>query len=144
MKKSKVSSWAGMTAAIIIAGIFIIGNIQNSIRKPDKNTLIFEGDNQAEAWIDIVIQGEDGIMYLGNMLLKDSAPTMLDVVKTINDCDKGVLIDVDNNGIIIAVNEYGNGKTHHWNIYINNNKTPQNDVNTIKVNDYNGITLRFE
>ena len=144
MKKPKVSSWAGITAAIIIAGIFIIGNIQNSIRKPDKSTLIFEGDNQAEAWIDIVIQGEDGIMYLGNMLLKDSTPTMLDVVKTINDCDKGVLIDVDNNGIIIAVNEYRNGKTHHFNIYINNRKMPQSDVNTIKVNYYDGITLRFE
>lgn len=144
MKKLKVSTWAGITAVLIVAGVFIIGNIQNSIRKPDKNTLIFEGDNTAEAWIDIVIQGEDGIMYFGNMLLKDSAPTMSDVVKTINDCDKGVSIDVDHNGIIIAVNEYRNGKKHHWSIYINNSEIPTNDVNAIRVNDYDGITLIFK
>ena len=38
-------------------------------------------------------------MYLGNMLLKDSAPTIRDVVETINDKNEGILIGMDDNGI---------------------------------------------
>ena len=72
-------------AAVAVIAIFLIaGAIQNSDRKPDEYTLIFEGDNKAEVWADIAIQGENGVMYLGSMLLKDSAPTMRDVVETIN------------------------------------------------------------
>lgn len=69
-------------AVAVIAIFFIAGAIQNSDRKPDEYTLIFEGDNKAEVWVDIAIQGEDGVMYLASMLLKDSAPMMRDVVET--------------------------------------------------------------
>lgn len=144
MKKIKVSVLAGiiLSAAIII--IYIIGVIQNSIRKPDEDTLIFEGDNQSEVWGDIVIQGKEGIIYLGNMLLKDSQPTMLNVVDTINNSDEGILIDIDNGGMVLSVNGCQNEKTRHWNIYINNKGIPPNNINDIRVNDYDGITLRFE
>ncbi len=101
-----------LAAVAVIAIFFIAGAIQNSDRKPDEYTLIFEGDNKAEVWVDIAIQGEDGVMYLASMLLKDSAPTMRDVVETINDRNEGILIGINDNGIIMSVNECQNEKKH--------------------------------
>ncbi|MDE5590511.1 MAG: hypothetical protein K2J60_15450 [Acetatifactor sp.] len=132
-----------LATVAVIAIFFIAGAVQNSDRKPDEYTLIFEGDNKAEAWVDIAIQGENGVMYLGSMLLKDSAPTMRDVVETINNKNEGILIGMDNNGIIISVNEYQN-ETKHWNVYINNKKTSEQNIDAIQVSDYDGITLLYE
>lgn len=132
-------------AAMAVIAIFLIaGAVQNSDRKPDEYTLIFEGDNKAEAWVDIAIQGEKGVMYLGSMLLKDSAPTMRDVVETINDRNEGILIGMDDNGVIISVNEYQNEETQHWHVYINNKRTLKDNTDDIQVSDYDGITLLYE
>ena len=133
-----------LAAVAVIAIFFIAGAIQNSDRKPDECTLIFEGDNKAEVWADIAIQGEEGIMYMGSMLLKDSAPTMRDVVETINDGNEGILIGMDNNGIIISVNEYINKETQHWHVYINNKRTSEENTDDIQVSGYDGITLLYE
>lgn len=131
-------------AAVAVIAIFLIaGAIQNSDRKPDEYTLIFEGDNKAEVWADIAIQGENGVMYLGSMLLKDSAPTMRDVVETINHKNEGILIGMDDNGIITSVNECQN-ETKHWNVYINNKRTSEQKIDAIQVSDYDGITLLYE
>ena len=131
-------------AAVAGNAIFLIaGAIQNSDRKPDEYTLIFEGDNKAEVWADIAIQGENGVMYLGSMLLKDSAPTMRDVVETINHKNEGILIGMDDNGIITSVNECQN-ETKHWNVYINNKRTSEQNIDAIQVSDYDGITLLYE
>ena len=131
-------------AAVAVIAIFLIaGAIQNSDRKPDEYTLIFEGDNMAEVWADIAIQGENGVMYLGSMLLKDSAPTMRDVVETINHKNEGILIGMDDNGIITSVNECQN-ETKHWNVYINNKRTSEQNIDAIQVSDYDGITLLYE
>ena len=125
-------------AAVAVIAIFLIaGAIQNSDRKPDEYTLIFEGDNKAEVWADIAIQGENGVMYLGSMLLKDSAPTMRDVVETINHKNEGILIGMDDNGIITSVNECQNEKKH-WNVYINNKRTSEQNIDAIQSGD---ITL---
>ncbi len=131
-------------AAVAVIAIFLIaGAIQNSDRKPDEYTLIFEGDNKAEVWADIAIQGENGVMYLGSMLLKDSAPTMRDVVETISHKNEGILIGMDDNGIITSVNECQN-ETKHWNVYINNKRTSEQNIDAIQVSDYDGITLLYE
>ena len=132
-----------LAAVAVIAIFFIAGAIQNSDRKPDEYTLIFEGDNKAEVWVDIAIQGEDGVMYLASMLLKDSAPTMRDVVETINDRNEGILICINDNGIIMSVNECQNEKKY-WNVYINNKRTPVQNIDAIQVSDYDGITLLYE
>lgn len=140
MGKIKVFILAG---AAVIAIFFIAGAIQNSDRKPDEYTLIFEGDNKAEVWIDIAIQRENGVMYLGSMLLRDSAPTMRNVVETINNKNEGILIGMDDNGIITSVNECQN-ETKHWNVYINNKRTLEQNIDAIQVSDYDGITLLYE
>ena len=132
-----------LVAVAVIAIFFIAGAIQNSDRKPDEYTLIFEGDNKAEVWVDIAIQGEEGVMYLASMLLKDSAPTMRDVVETINNKNEGILIGMNDNGIITSVNECQNEKKH-WNVYINNKRTPVQNIDAIQVSDYDGITLLYE
>lgn len=132
-----------LAAVAVIAIFFIAGAIQNSDRKPDEYTLIFEGDNKAEVWVDIAIQGEEGVMYLASMLLKDSAPTMRDVVETINNKNEGILIGMNDNGIITSVNECQNEKKH-WNVYINNKKTSVQNIDAIQVSDYDGITLLYE
>ncbi len=140
----------GKIKAFILAGVavivifFIAGAVQNSDRKPDEYTLIFEGDHKGEVWIDIAIQGEKGIMYLGSMLLKDSAPTMHDVVETINNKNEGILIGMDDHGIITSVNEYQNNETQHWHVYINNKRTSEENTDAIYVSDYDGITLLYE
>ena len=141
MGKIKVFILAAMAAITIF---FIAGAIQNSDRKPDEYTLIFEGDNNAEIWVDIAIQGEDGMMYLGSMLLKGSAPTMHDVVETINDRNEGILIGMDDKGSIISVNEYKNKEAQHWHIYINNKRILEKNTDAIRVSDYDGITLLYE
>ena len=132
-----------LAAVAVIAIFFIAGAIQNSDRKPDKYTLIFEGDNKAEVWVDIAIQGEDGVMYLASMLLKDSAPTMRDVVETINDRNEGILICINDNGIIMSVNECQNEKKY-WNVCINNKRALEQNIDAIQVSDYDGITLLYE
>lgn len=132
-----------LAAVAVIAIFFIAGAIQNSDRKPDEYTLIFEGDNKAEVWADIAIQGENGVMYLGSMLLKDSAPTMRDVVETINGRNEGVMIGIDENGAIISVNECQN-EAKHWHVYINNKRTLQDNIDAIQVSDNDGITLLYE
>ncbi len=83
-------------------------------------------------------------MYLGSMLLKDSAPTMHDVVETINGKNEGILIGMDDNGIITSVNEYKNKETQHWHVYINNKRTLEENTDAIQVSDYDGITLMYE
>ena len=130
-------------AVAVIAIFFIAGAIQNSDRKPDEYTLIFEGDNKAEVWVDIAIQGEDGVMYLASMLLKDSAPMMRDVVETINDRNEGILICINDNGIIMSVNECQNEKKY-WNVCINNKRALEQNIDAIQVSDYDGITLLYE
>ena len=132
-----------LVAVAVIAIFFIAGAIQNSDRKPDEYTLIFEGDNKAEVWVDIAIQGEDGVMYLASMLLKDSAPTMRDVVETINDRNEGILICINDNGIIMSVNECQNEKKY-WNVCINNKRALEQNIDAIQVSDYDGITLLYE
>ncbi len=132
-----------LAAVAVIAIFFIAGAIQNSDRKPDEYTLIFEGDNKAEVWVDIAIQGEDGVMYLASMLLKDSAPTMRDVVETINDRNEGILICINDNGIIMSVNECQNEKKY-WNVCINNKRALEQNIDAIQVSDYDGITLLYE
>ncbi len=141
MKKIKILILAGI---VLVVMFFVFGRIQNSYRVPDENTLIYEGDNEKDIWIDIAIQHKNGLMYLGSMLLRDSEPTMQDVVETLNNSDVGILIVVDNNGIIASVNQYPNSEMYNWNVYINNKRTEQNDINEIKVKDYDGITLMFE
>ena len=132
-----------LVAVAVIAIFFIAGAIQNSDRKPDEYTLIFEGDNKAEVWVDIAIQGEDGVMYLASMLLKDSAPTMRDVVETINNKNEGILIGMNDNGIITSVNECQNEKKY-WNVCINNKRALEQNIDAIQVSDYDGITLLYE
>ena len=132
-----------LSAVAVIAIFFIAGAIQNSDRKPDEYTLVFEGDNKAEVWVDIAIQGEDGVMYLASMLLKDSAPTMRDVVETINDRNEGILICINDNGIIMSVNECQNEKKY-WNVCINNKRALEQNIDAIQVSDYDGITLLYE
>lgn len=132
-----------LAVVAVIAIFFTAGAIQNSDRKPDEYTLIFEGDNKAEVWADIAIQGENGVMYLGSMLLKDSAPTMRDVVETINNKNEGILIGMDDNGIITSVNECQN-ETKHWNVYINNKRILEQNIDAVRVSDYDGITLLYE
>lgn len=132
-----------LAAVAVIAIFFIAGAIQNSDRKPDEYTLIFEGDNKAEVWVDIAIQGEDGVMYLASMLLKDSAPTMRDIVETINDRNEGILICINDNGIIMSVNECQNEKKY-WNVCINNKRALEQNIDAIQVSDYDGITLLYE
>ena len=132
-----------LAAVAVIAIFFIAGAIQNSDRKPDEYTLIFEGDNKAEVWVDIAIQGEDGVMYLASMLLKDSAPTMRDVVETINNKNEGILIGMNDNGIITSVNECQNEKKY-WNVCINNKRALEQNIDAIQVSDYDGITLLYE
>ncbi len=141
MGKIKVFILASVAVIVIF---FIAGVIQNSDRKPDEYTLIFEGDNKAEVWVDIAIQGENGVMYLGSMLLRDSAPTMHDVVETINGKNEGILIGMDDNGVITSVNEYQNSETQHWHVYINNQRTSEDNIDAIQVSDYDGITLMYE
>ncbi len=141
MGKIKVFILASVAVIVIF---FIVGVIQNSDRKPDEYTLIFEGDNKAEVWVDIAIQGENGVMYLGSMLLRDSAPTMRDVVETINGKNEGILICMDDNGVITSVNEYQNNETQHWHVYINNQRTSEDNIDAIQVSDYDGITLMYE
>lgn len=133
-----------LAAVAVIAIFFVAGAVQNADRKPDEYTLIFEGDNKAEVWADIAIQGEDGMMYLGSMLLRDSAPTMHDVVETINDRNEGILIGMDDNGIITSVNEYKNKETQQWHVYINNKRILEENTDAIRVSDYDGITLLYE
>ncbi len=133
-----------LASVAVIAIIYIIGAVQNSNRKPDEYTLIFEGDNKGEVWIDIAIQGEKGLMYLCSMLLKDSAPTMRDVVETINNRNEGILIGMGDDGIITSVNEYQNNETQHWHVYINNQRTSEDNIDAIQVSDYDGITLMYE
>lgn len=140
MGKIKVFISAGVA---VIAIFFIAGAIQDSDRKPDEYTLIFEGDNKAEVWVDIAIQGEDGVMYLGSMLLKDSAPTMRDVVETINGKNEGISIGMDDHGIITSVNECQN-EMKYWHVYINNKRTLEENTDAIQVSDYDGITLLYE
>lgn len=140
MGKIKVIILAGVA---VIAIFLIAGAMQNADRKPDEYTLIFEGDNKAEVWADIAIQGENGVMYLGSMLLKDSAPTMRNVVETINNKNEGILIGIDDKGIITSVNECQN-ETKHWNVYINNKRTSEQNIDAIQVSDYDGITLLYE
>lgn len=142
--KKKFSVLAGIILCAAVITFYIIGVIQNSIRKPDEDTLIFEGDNQSEVWIDMVIQGKEGIIYLGSMLLKDSQPTMQNVVDTINNSDEEILIDIDHSGMIFSVNGCQNEEMRHWNLYINNKGIPPDSIKDIRVNDYDGITLRFE
>ena len=132
-----------LAAVAVIAIFFIAGAIQNSDRKPDEYTLIFEGDNKAEVWVDIAIQGEEGVMYLASMLLKDSAPTMRDVVETINNKNEGILIGMNDNGIITSVNECQNEKKY-WNVCINNKRALEQNIDAIQVSDYDGITLLYE
>ena len=133
-----------LAAVAVIAIFFVAGAVQNADRKPDEYTLIFEGDNKAEVWADIAIQGEDGMMYLGSMLLRDSAPTMHDVVETINDRNEGILIGMDDNGIITSVNEHINKETQQWHVYINNKRILEENTDAIRVSDYDGITLLYE
>ena len=133
-----------LAAGAVIAIFFVAGAVQNADRKPDEYTLIFEGDNKAEVWADIAIQGEDGMMYLGSMLLRDSAPTMHDVVETINDRNEGILIGMDDNGIITSVNEHKNKETQQWHVYINNKRILEENTDAIRVSDYDGITLLYE
>jgi len=40
-----------LAGVAVIAIIFIAGAYQNSNRKPDEYTLIFEGDNKGEVWM---------------------------------------------------------------------------------------------
>lgn len=141
MGKLKIMMLAGVAVIILFLAA---GAIQNSDRKPDKYTLIFEGDNKAEIWIDIAVQGEDGIMYLGSMLLRDSAPTLRDVVKTINDRNEGILIGMDDHGRITSVNVCQNKEARQWHVYINNKTSSTENVDAIQVSDHDGITLLYE
>ncbi len=141
MGKLKIMMLAGVAVIILFLAA---GAIQNSDRKPDEYTLIFEGDNKAEIWIDIAVQGEDGIMYLGSMLLRDSAPTLRDVVKTINDRNEGILIGMDDHGRITSVNVCQNKEARQWHVYINNKRSSTENVDAIQVSDHDGITLLYE
>lgn len=141
MGKLKIMMLAGVVVIILFLAA---GAIQNSDRKPDEYTLIFEGDNKAERWIDIAVQGEDGIMYLGSMLLRDSAPTLRDVVKTINDRNEGILIGMDDQGRITSVNVCQNKEARQWHVYINNKRSSTENVDAIQVSDHDGITLLYE
>jgi len=53
-----------LAGVAVAAVIFIAGAVQNSNRKPDEYTLIFEGDNKEEVWADIEIQGEKALYNL--------------------------------------------------------------------------------
>ena len=53
------------------------------------------------------------------------------------------MIGMDDNGIITSVNECQN-ETKHWNVYINNKRTSEQNIDAIQVSDYDGITLLYE
>ena len=59
MKKIKILILAGI---VLVVMFFVFGRIQNSYRVPDENTLIYEGDNEKDIWIDIAIQHKNGLM----------------------------------------------------------------------------------
>ena len=68
---------------------------------------------------------------------------MRDVVETINNKNEGILIGMNDNGIITSVNECQNEKKH-WNVYINNKRSSEQNIDAIQVSDYDGITLLYE
>ena len=68
---------------------------------------------------------------------------MRDVVETINDRNEGILICINDNGIIMSVNECQNEKKY-WNVCINNKRALEQNIDAIQVSDYDGITLLYE
>lgn len=142
MKKKNVIvvCCCSIVLVIVIAATVIF--MQNQTRKPDDDTLVFEGDNKKQIIVDIAIQ-EKQIIYMGSILLKDSTPTLKDVVDTINNSNEGIVISVENGGIIKAVNDCKNKDGHEWRIYINNEKVNEDNIDKIEVKQNDGITLMY-
>lgn len=131
-------------AIVIIIGVALVLVMQMQPRKPDENTLIFEGDSKKGFIVDIAIQENDSILYIGSILLKDSKPTLGNVLQTINDSNEGVYISVDDDGNIVQINDTKDTNEHRWDIYIDNKKIEENSVKKIYVNENNGITLMYD
>lgn len=131
-------------AIVIIIGVAFVLAMQMQPRKPDEDTLIFDGDSKKGFIVDIAIQENDSVLYIGSVLLKDSKPTLENVLQTINDSNEGVDISIDNNGNIIQINDTKNTNEHRWCIYIDNKKLEENSVKKIYVNENDGITLTYE
>ena len=89
--------------------------------------------------MDLVIQGEDQILYMGQILLKDSSPTLEDVLLTLNQQEQGMEIVLDGEGALQGINGMGD----HWTVEIDNREIKEKDMGRIPVEDWQGITLRY-
>lgn len=86
-----------------------------------------------------MIQGEDRVLYMGQILLKDSSPTMEDVLLTLNQQEQGMEIVLDGEGALQGINGMGD----HWTVEIDNREIKEKDMGRIPVEDWQGITLRY-
>lgn len=129
---------------MVVIGVALVLFMQMQPRQLDEDTLIFEGNSKKGFIVDIAIQADDSILYIGSVLLKDSKPTLENVLQTIKDSNEGVDITIDNNGSIEQINETKNTNEHMWCIYIDNKKIEENNVKEIYVNENDGITLMYE
>ncbi|HIS27150.1 MAG TPA: hypothetical protein IAA57_09700 [Candidatus Pullilachnospira intestinigallinarum] len=130
---------AGIVVLILVltAGIFWVSQQQK--REIPEDALIFEGDGEGQHLVDLVIQGEDQILYMGQILLKDSSPTMEDVLLTIDQQEPGMEIVLDGEGTLQRINEMGD----NWTVEIDNREIKEKDMGQIPVEDWQGITLRY-
>ena len=131
-------------AIVVVIGVALVLFMQMQPRQLDEDTLIFEGNSKKGVIVDIAIQADDSILFIGSVLLKDSKPTLENVLQTIKDSNEGVDITIDNNGSIEQINETKNTNEHMWCIYIDNKKIEENNVKEIYVNENDGITLMYE
>ncbi len=127
---------------IVLAGI-IVFNIfmsKDDDANMSEDSIVFQGDGEKKVSVDIAIQGDEGILYIGNVICMDSKPTLMDVINTINENDQGVVIDIGDDGVIEKINDTENNES--WKIEIDNEKIDETNVNKIYLKSMQGITIR--
>ena len=130
---------AGIVVLILALAACFFWTSQQQRREIPEDALVFEGDGEGQHLVDLVIQGEDQILYMGQILLKDSSPTMEDVLLTINQQEPGKEIVLDGEGTLQRINEMGD----NWTVEIDNREIKEKDMGQIPVEDWQGITLRY-
>lgn len=135
--RRKVIAGIAFLILVLAAGIFWASQQQK--REISEEALVFEGDGKAQHLVDLVIQGEDRVLYMGQILLKDSSPTLEDVLLTLNQQEQGMEIVLDGEGALQGINGMGD----HWTVEIDNREIEEKDMGRIPVEDWQGITLRY-
>lgn len=130
---------AGISVLIFVLAAGIFWASQQQKREISEEALVFEGDGKAQHLVDLVIQGEDRVLYMGQILLKDSSPTLEDVLLTLNRQEQGMEIVLDGEGALQGINGMGD----HWTVEIDNREIKEKDMGRIPVEDWQGITLRY-